>query len=253
MRRVVPPRLLRGTARLVFAPRPARTSRGDHRPACVPGRGRRDGEKLRRLRSGDAGSRLGVLERTGDRRGRRGQSGGRKLDAQRLRGGASGSRGLRELERLGATGWSWEAVRPHYRRVESEVPIRVYAPESWQPIEHAFVEGFIELGFRPVSDVTRPSLCTGSSAPGRRTAATRSEWPGWSRTVRPARPLSSPSGRPCARRSRADLSGDEPPACAPSATAAARDRGEHSVVVPPFAAGAPPRRSPPPRSWPPRE
>ena len=61
-----------------------------------------------------------------------------------------------EWERLGATGWSWEEVLPHYRRVETEVPIRVYAPEAWQPIQHAFVEGFTELGFRPVSDINAP-------------------------------------------------------------------------------------------------
>jgi choline dehydrogenase len=32
----------------------------------------------------------------------------------------------------------------------------MYAPEAWQPIQHAFVEGFTELGFRPVSDINAP-------------------------------------------------------------------------------------------------
>ncbi len=89
-----------------------------------------------------------------------------RLHRGRLAGGSSMVNGcvavraapadFAEWERLGATGWSWEAVLPHYRRVESEVPIRVYAPESWQPIQHAFVEGFTELGFRPVSDINAP-------------------------------------------------------------------------------------------------
>lgn len=61
-----------------------------------------------------------------------------------------------EWERLGAHGWSWDDVLPHYQRVENEVPIRAYSPQSWQPIQHVFVEGYAELGFRPVSDMNEP-------------------------------------------------------------------------------------------------
>lgn len=66
-----------------------------------------------------------------------------------------------EWERLGATGWSWPDVLPHYERVEREVPIRGYTPEAWQPVQHAFVEGFAELGFRPVSDINAPDAWDG--------------------------------------------------------------------------------------------
>jgi choline dehydrogenase len=66
-----------------------------------------------------------------------------------------------EWERLGAHGWGWDDVVGHYRRVESEVPIRTYTPESWQPAEHAFAEGFTELGFRPVADINAPDAWGG--------------------------------------------------------------------------------------------
>lgn len=61
-----------------------------------------------------------------------------------------------EWERLGARGWGWDDVVGHYERVEQEVPIRTYTPETWQPVEHAFSEGFTELGFRPVADINAP-------------------------------------------------------------------------------------------------
>jgi choline dehydrogenase-like flavoprotein len=66
-----------------------------------------------------------------------------------------------EWERLGARGWGWEDVVGHYERVEREVPIRTYPPETWQPVEHAFSEGFMELGFRPVAHINAPDSWDG--------------------------------------------------------------------------------------------
>src|SRR5262249_53835691 len=60
-----------------------------------------------------------------------------------------------------AHGWGWDDVVSHYQRVESEVPIRTYTPESWQPVEHAIAEGFAELGFRAVADINAPDAWGG--------------------------------------------------------------------------------------------
>lgn len=70
-----------------------------------------------------------------------------------------------EWERLGARGWGWNDVVCHYRRVEQEVPGRTCSPEAWQPVQHAFVEGFTELGFRPVADINAPDAWDGVVGP----------------------------------------------------------------------------------------
>ena len=59
-------------------------------------------------------------------------------------------------QELGAPGWGWEAVRPAFERVESRVPIKRYPAERWLPFQHAFVEGFEELGYRRVTDMNAP-------------------------------------------------------------------------------------------------
>ena len=58
-------------------------------------------------------------------------------------------------QELGAPGWGWDAVRPVFERVERSVPIKRY-PERWLPFQHAFVEGFAELGYRRVADMNAP-------------------------------------------------------------------------------------------------
>ena len=161
-----------------------------------------------------------------------------RLHRGRLAGGSSMVNGcvavraapadFAEWERLGATGWSWEAVLPHYRRVESEVPIRVYAPESWQPIQHAFVEGFIELGFRPVSDINAPESWDGVVGAWPQNRRNEIRMGTLVTHVRPARLAGElPAGRPCARRSRADRARTSHRRALHPRRAAARDRGGH--------------------------
>ena len=59
-------------------------------------------------------------------------------------------------QELGAPGWGWDAVRPVFERVERSVPIKRYPEERWLPFQHAFVEGFAELGYRRVADMNAP-------------------------------------------------------------------------------------------------
>ena len=66
---------------------------------------------------------------------------------------------------LGATGWSWEDVRPFYERVEEEITIRTYPRAQWQPFARAFEEGFVELGYRRVRDVNAPDAWDGIVGP----------------------------------------------------------------------------------------
>src|SRR2546430_856822 len=55
-----------------------------------------------------------------------------------------------EWVELGAAGWSWEEVRPFYEKVESEVTVKPYPREQWQPFARVFEEAFAELGHRVV-------------------------------------------------------------------------------------------------------
>ena len=70
-----------------------------------------------------------------------------------------------EWVELGATGWSWDEVRPFYERVEQEIAIRRYPREQWQPFARAFEEGFAELGHRVVEDVNAPDAWDGVVGP----------------------------------------------------------------------------------------
>jgi choline dehydrogenase len=62
---------------------------------------------------------------------------------------------------LGAPGWGWDDVRLYFERVESVVPIKRYAADRWLPIQHSFVDGFEELGFRRVEDMNTPDAWDG--------------------------------------------------------------------------------------------
>jgi choline dehydrogenase len=64
-------------------------------------------------------------------------------------------------QELGAPGWGWNDVLPYFERAEAAVPIKRYAPERWIPLQHAFVEGFEELGFRRVADMNAPDAWDG--------------------------------------------------------------------------------------------
>jgi choline dehydrogenase len=59
-------------------------------------------------------------------------------------------------QELGAPGWGWADVLPYFERAESMVPIKRYSPERWLPVQHAFVDGFEQLGFRRVADMNAP-------------------------------------------------------------------------------------------------
>jgi choline dehydrogenase len=65
----------------------------------------------------------------------------------------------------GAAGWGWDDVRPYYELVERDVPIRCYAREVWLPIQAAFAEACVELGFRYVEDFNRPDAWDGVVGP----------------------------------------------------------------------------------------
>jgi choline dehydrogenase len=100
-------------------------------------------------------------------------AGGRRVHLRRgkLVGGTSMINGTvavrgapRDYDRwqeLGAPGWGWEAVRPAFERVERSVPIKRYPAERWLPFQHAFVEGFEELGYRRVADMNAPDSWDG--------------------------------------------------------------------------------------------
>src|SRR5262245_27406848 len=66
---------------------------------------------------------------------------------------------------LGATGWSWDDVRPFYEAVEAEINIRKYPREQWQPFSHAFEEAYVELGYRLVDDANAPDAWDGVVGP----------------------------------------------------------------------------------------
>lgn len=70
-----------------------------------------------------------------------------------------------EWVELGATGWSWDDVRPFYETVEAEITIRTYPREQWQPFSHAFEEAYVELGYRLVDDANAPDAWDGVVAP----------------------------------------------------------------------------------------
>ena len=70
-----------------------------------------------------------------------------------------------EWVELGAAGWSWEEVRPFYEKVESEVTVKPYPREQWQPFARVFEEAFAELGHRVVEDVNAPDSWDGVVGP----------------------------------------------------------------------------------------
>jgi choline dehydrogenase len=100
-------------------------------------------------------------------------AGGRRVHLRRGRmvGGTSMINGCvavrgapRDYDRwqeLGARGWGWTDVRPVFERVERAIPIKRYRQEQWQPIQHAFVDAFEELGYRREEDLNDPGAWEG--------------------------------------------------------------------------------------------
>ena len=68
-------------------------------------------------------------------------------------------------EECGGSTWGFEALRPLYEIVEREINVHVSRPENWQPIHHAFRDGFAELGFRAVADLNVPDAWGGVIGP----------------------------------------------------------------------------------------
>jgi len=64
-------------------------------------------------------------------------------------------------QELGAPSWGWAEVHPYFERVEAVVPIKRYPEDRWLPVQHAFVEGFQELGFVRVPDMNAPDAWDG--------------------------------------------------------------------------------------------
>jgi choline dehydrogenase len=65
-------------------------------------------------------------------------------------------------EREGAAGWGYEDIRPFYERVETTgINIKRHPRHSWQPIQEAFYDGFVELGYREVEDMNAPESWRG--------------------------------------------------------------------------------------------
>lgn len=70
-----------------------------------------------------------------------------------------------EWVELGAAGWGWDDVRPAYERVEREIAIRRYPPETWQPFSRAFLDAYRELGYRWMDDLNAPEAWDGVVGP----------------------------------------------------------------------------------------
>lgn len=68
-------------------------------------------------------------------------------------------------EECGGPTWSFESLRPFYEIVEREINVHVNHPRNWQPIHHAFHDGFADLGFRRVADLNSPDAWDGVVGP----------------------------------------------------------------------------------------
>ena len=58
-------------------------------------------------------------------------------------------------------GWSWADVRELYEVVERELHVRPYDRSLWLPVQRAFHEACVEIGFRDVDDLNAPDAWDG--------------------------------------------------------------------------------------------
>jgi choline dehydrogenase len=65
----------------------------------------------------------------------------------------------------GAHGWTWEAVLPHFERVERELSVRTYPRERWLPVQHLFSAACEEIGLRRHEDFNAPDAWDGVVGP----------------------------------------------------------------------------------------
>ena len=61
----------------------------------------------------------------------------------------------------GATGWTWDAVRPCYEAVEREIGWKQYPRTSWQALQLAYEEAMLGLGYRPHDNPNAPDAWHG--------------------------------------------------------------------------------------------
>lgn len=90
-----------------------------------------------------------------------------RLSRGRLMGGSSMTNGCVAVRArpsdfdswtlAGAVGWTWEAVRPVFERVEHELSVSAYPVERWLPVQHLLVDACGELGFRWEDDLNAPA------------------------------------------------------------------------------------------------
>jgi choline dehydrogenase len=69
-----------------------------------------------------------------------------------------------DFERWGE-GWSWPELVTLYESVEREIPIRTYDEALWLPIQRAFQDAALEIGFRRVADFNAPDAWDGIVGP----------------------------------------------------------------------------------------
>lgn len=65
----------------------------------------------------------------------------------------------------GATGWTWERLRPLLEAVEREIPARTYPRSHWQQVHLAYEEAMVGLGYRQVEDMNAEDSWRGVIGP----------------------------------------------------------------------------------------
>jgi len=69
-----------------------------------------------------------------------------------------------DFEAWGA-GWDWKQMVGLYEAVEREIPIRVYDDALWLPIQQAFRDAALEIGFRSAANLNSPDAWDGVVGP----------------------------------------------------------------------------------------
>lgn len=62
----------------------------------------------------------------------------------------------------GATGWTYDALQPCYEAVEQEVHTKCYPRSTWQPVQLAFEESLLGMGYTQRDDMNAPDAWHGT-------------------------------------------------------------------------------------------
>lgn len=65
----------------------------------------------------------------------------------------------------GAPSWTWDAFRPSIEAVEREIAWKTYPRPGWQPVQHAFHEAMLGLGYRDHARINAPDAWHGIVGP----------------------------------------------------------------------------------------